>query len=124
MSDPQIVIVEDNDSIASLYRDTLSIIGLTSTIIRDGQIAYDTVVGMAPKLILLDMNLPNINGDELLKRFRAEPKLAEIPIIIATANAMAARMLESEAGPHDYILVKPLDIMQMQRLVRRLLGMT
>jgi len=63
-----------------------------------------------PDLILLDVHLPDISGDEILRRLKAEPPIAGIPVIVISADATAvqvARLLS--LGARDY-LTKPLDV--------------
>jgi CheY-like chemotaxis protein len=72
-----------------------------------------------PQLILLDLNLPDMNGHEVLVELRAEPETAAIPIVVLSADATAGRRARlMEAGAFAY-LTKPLDVKKFFELVDR-----
>ena len=75
-----------------------------------GRLGLDLAREHHPDLILLDVHLPDIPGDEILRRLKAEPPIAGIPVIVISADATAvqiARLLS--LGARDY-LTKPLDV--------------
>ena len=75
-----------------------------------GRLGLDLAREHHPDLILLDVHLPDISGDEILRRLKAEPPIAGIPVIVISADATAvqvARLLS--LGARDY-LTKPLDV--------------
>jgi len=63
-----------------------------------------------PDLILLDMHLPDINGLELLRHLKADPDLAEIPVIVVSADATAARITEALSLGAAHYATKPVDV--------------
>ena len=102
------LIIEDHAAIAQLYAESLHNVGFETERIEDGRAAMDRLDSGPPDLIVLDMNLPHVSGHYLLKQMRADPTWADVPVIIATANAVMAEALESQLGPHDMILIKPI----------------
>jgi CheY-like chemotaxis protein len=69
-------------------------------------------VDYKPNLILLDLNLSDIHGTEVMKLLQAEPRTADIPVIILSAEAMTKQnKLLVEAGSVDY-LIKPIDVVK------------
>jgi len=73
----------------------------------------------SPDLILLDINMPGMDGYQVLEKLKDSDKTANIPIIAVTANAMAENITRGlEAGFHDY-LIKPIDINKMQVAVEQ-----
>ncbi len=74
-----------------------------------------------PHLVLLDIQLPGIDGYEVLRRLRADPETAAIPVVAVSANAMAADVQAALAAGFDHYLAKPLDLVELLALVDRLL---
>ena len=115
------LIIEDNDGISSLYEEALQVIGFTTQIVRDGQSAITTLDDTQPDLIVLDLNLPHVSGHYILRHLRANAAMADIPVIISTANNVMADAMRQELGENDYLLVKPVDIRQLQHMAKRVL---
>lgn len=82
MSD--ISIIEDNHAILSMYKMKLSLAGHRITTADDGVKGFDLLMKQKPELVLLDIKLPYMNGDELLGKVRAEEWGANIRVIILT----------------------------------------
>jgi CheY-like chemotaxis protein len=84
----------------------------------DGLAALALAQHERPDLILLDINIPGLNGLELARRLKSDPALASIPVIATTANVLLGdRERCLEAGCDDY-LPKPLDVRELQHLLR------
>lgn len=76
----------------------------------------------APDLILLDINLPGMDGYQVMEVFQADPRLARVPVVAVTANAMPRDIARGmTAGFADY-LTKPLDVARFDEVLDRLLG--
>ena len=85
---------------------------------EDGPQALDVLSGVTPDIILLDINLPGINGLDLAKKFKADDKLRPVPLIATTAQVLVGdRERCLEAGCDDY-LPKPLDIRRLREVLR------
>jgi PAS domain S-box-containing protein len=86
------------------------------------QLGLQLARGKRPDLILLDINLPDMNGYEVLSRLRSEPACRDIPVIAVTANAMDSdRAKALKAGFNDY-LTKPLDVALLYRTLEAYLN--
>ncbi len=89
---------------------------------EDGPTAISILEQTAPDIILLDINLPGIDGLELARRFKSEERLAPIPLIATTAQVLVGdRERCLEAGCDDY-LPKPLDIRKLREVMRTYLN--
>jgi CheY-like chemotaxis protein len=89
-----------------------------------GQLGLDLAQLHSPDWILLDIHLPDLNGEEVLKRLRQNPRTREIPVTVLSADATRAqisRMLRG--GARDY-LTKPVDVSQLLKLLEQTLGST
>jgi two-component system cell cycle response regulator DivK len=85
---------------------------------EDGPTALRILATTVPDIILLDINLPGINGLELARRFKADARLAPVPLIATTAQVLVGdRERCLEAGCDDY-LPKPLDIRRLREVMR------
>lgn len=105
----KILIVEDNEQSLYLARFILEKEGYEVIEARDGLEALDKTSGETPDLILMDMQLPKLDGYEATRRIKADKKLTRIPVIALTAYAMKGdREKTLEAGCSGYI-EKPID---------------
>jgi two-component system, OmpR family, alkaline phosphatase synthesis response regulator PhoP len=111
-----IIIVEDDEDIADSIRYNLEREGFRVRLAPSGEDALNLILDRPPNLILLDLNLPHMNGFELCRRLRAESTTARVPILMLTARAEEAdKVLGLNMGADDYI-TKPFS---MRELVAR-----
>ncbi len=122
MQDPFALIIEDNESLANIYEEALQAAYFQTEIIADGREAAERLKVVVPDLIVLDMNLPHVSGHYLFKEIRADERLVNTYVIIATANTPMAEALQSQIGEMDMILVKPVLPSQLRDLALRLRG--
>ena len=105
--------VEDDKNIAHLLKVALSKQGYMVESFNDGESFIGRFKEQKPNLILLDMMLPNIQGDEILKMIREDDENDDIQIIIVSANKMVMDKVDGlDLGADDYI-EKPFDIMEL-----------
>jgi len=114
------LIIEDQQDIADIYSNALHLTGFDTHIIYDGKEALTQLPNIEPDIILLDMNLPHVSGHYLFKELRSIPHLADVPVIICTANSVLATAMKSEINATDFILIKPISIHQLNDLVRQI----
>ncbi len=107
---PTILIVEDNPLNLKLFQDVLSVHGYLTIADESGELAFTLADDYHPDLIVVDMHLPHISGETLVKTLKQDDFLNEIPILAVTANA-SQEIEESalEAGA-DHFLLKPFTI--------------
>ena len=116
-----ILIVEDNDKNMKLVRDVLQVDGYTTLEAVTGEDGVALAQQHKPDLILMDIQLPGINGIEALRILRADPATASIPIIAVTASVMQQdRKMITEAGFDAYV-GKPLNLKEFREAVRHAL---
>lgn len=120
MADRLALIIEDQKDIAEIYSSALRMVDFHTEVIYDGKEALDSLSQIFPEVIILDMNLPHVSGHYLFKQLRTLPHLAEVPVIICTANAVMADAMQKEVSDSDFILVKPVSIHQLTGLIKRL----
>ena len=113
--------VEDDISIRELMLYTLRASGFSAAGFGDGDGLLDALHQQLPRLILLDIMLPGMDGIEILKRLRADPATAAIPVILASARGTEYdKVLGLDLGADDY-LAKPFGMMEMVSRIRAVL---
>ena len=88
MSAGRILVVEDNDRNLKLVRDVLQFAGYEVVEARSGEQGVELATDDPPDLVLMDLQLPGIDGAEALRRLRATPATAGVPVVALTAFAM------------------------------------
>ena len=110
MDRPTILYIEDDPGNMLLVQRVLQAEGYRVIEAIDGVSGLETAREILPDLILLDINLPEVDGYEMVSHLRSTPGLAEVPIIALTANVMKGdRERTLEAGCDGYIQ-KPIDV--------------
>jgi two-component system response regulator len=125
-----ILLVEDNPNDIELTLHAFKIANLANPVhvARDGVEALDFVfctgphagrsIENKPKLILLDLKLPRLDGHEVLKRIKGDPRTAAIPVVMLTSSAEERDVMRTyQVGANSYI-VKPVDFEQFTEAVR------
>lgn len=116
--------VEDDDRIREIEVYVLRSAGFHTREFNNGKLFWDALESEIPKLILLDVMLPEINGIELLKRLKESPDYKNIPVILATAKGEEYDRIKGlDLGADDYI-VKPFSMMEMVSRVKAVLRRT
>lgn len=116
--------VEDDSSIRDLMVYTLRAAGLSVEGFADGEAFWQAIRQEVPDLVMLDIMLPGEDGIAILKKLRAAPATAEIPVIMATAkDTEYDRVIGLDLGADDY-LTKPFGMMEMVSRIRAVLRRT
>ena len=119
---PKLLYVEDNEMNRDMLSRRLQRRGFEVLIAADGEQGVSLAAAERPDLILMDMNLPVLDGWEATRRLKAAPGTQHIPIIGLTAHAMASdRDRCLEAGCDDYD-TKPVELTRLLAKIERLLG--
>ena len=132
-SDPvEILLVEDNPDDVALTLHALRTNNVSNKIqvARDGAEALDFIFGRGPhagrslrdgpKVILLDLKLPKVDGLEVLRQIKSDPSVQRIPVVVLTSSREERDVVRSyELGVNSYI-VKPVDFTQFAEAVRQL----
>lgn len=114
---PFAIVIEDTDDIAQVFQTAMEQAGFESEIIPDGERALERLAEIVPDLVILDLHLPKVSGEQILKYIRADSRLANIKVIVATADSNWAEKLASES---TISLLKPISFTQLRQLAERL----
>src|SRR3974390_1353869 len=113
----KILYVEDNDDNVYMLKNRLSRAGFTVVVATNGAQGIAMASSEKPDLILMDLTLPDIDGEEATRRIKAAPATKLIPVIALTANAMASDREKALAAGCDDFDTKPVD---MPRLLEKI----
>jgi two-component system cell cycle response regulator DivK len=122
MTGPQVLVVEDNERNMKLFRDVLQASGFRTLEATTGERAVELVLEHRPDLVLMDIQLPDIDGVEALNRVRADDRFTTVPVVALTAQAMEGDRERFLAAGFDGYLSKPVDIADFVATVKRYCG--
>ncbi len=116
-TNPLALIIEDDPKQAEIFSLALKKAGFDTELISDGRAALERLTGRVPTLVVLDLHLPYVSGEEILHQIRSDERTAHVRVMLATANPQMAVPLESDS---DFVLHKPVSFTQLQILASRL----
>ena len=119
MSGERILVIEDNEKNMKLVRDVLQASGYRTLEATTGGQGVELAVEHRPDLVLMDIQLPDINGVEALGRLRANERTASLPVLALTAQAMEGDRERFLAAGFDGYLSKPVNIADFVATVKR-----
>jgi len=118
---PKILVVEDNEENRDSLSRRLQRRGFEVLLAPDGKVGVATAKAEKPDLILMDMNMPEVDGWEATRQIKAEPELANVPVIAITAHAMTGDKERAiAAGCTDYH-TKPIEFPKLLTQIEALL---
>ena len=118
----QVLVVEDNEKNMKLFRDVLQAAGYDTLEASTAGQALDLAATNRPDLVLMDIQLPDMDGLEALRRLRADERTSTMPIVALTALAMEGDRERFLAAGFDGYVSKPVDIAELRRHCRRHCG--
>ena len=118
MANELILIVEDNEKNMKLARDVLRFHGFRTIEAVDGETAVRLSAERLPQLILMDIQMPGIDGIQALQRIRADERTRGIPTVALTASVMAGDRERFDTAGFDGFIAKPIDVRTFPDQVR------
>ncbi|HEY2542777.1 MAG TPA: response regulator [Gaiellaceae bacterium] len=118
MADTRILVVEDNEKNMKLVRDVLEASGYRVVEARTGEAAVELARSDPPALVLMDLQLPGMNGVDALAELRRDERTAPIPVLALTAQAMYGDRERFLDAGFDGYLSKPVDILELVAAAR------
>ena len=121
----RILVVEDQEDLRGVLRDLLTGSGYAVAEAADGRDGVAKALSERPDLILMDIQLPGLDGYETTRQIRqikSDPKLAATPIIAVSSFAMKGDEAKARAAGCDHYVTKPYSPLQLLRVIRGFLG--
>jgi two-component system cell cycle response regulator DivK len=106
----RVLVVEDDPLNLKLIRDVLGYRGFDVLTATSGEEGVVAALSESPDLVLMDLQLPDIDGHEALLRIRADPQCSGIPVVAVTAFAMKEDVDRATAAGFDGYIAKPIDV--------------
>ena len=117
----RILVIEDQPDNRTILRDLLTAAGFTVLEAEDGEAGIAMALAERPDLILMDIQMPLVDGYEATRRIKAQPDMAAVPIIAVTSYALAGDETKTKAAGCDGYVAKPFSPRALLAEVRRFL---
>jgi twitching motility two-component system response regulator PilH len=117
-----ILVIEDDPDQRRLMERTLTTSGYRVLTASDGQTGLESALALQPRLIILDVMMPRMNGYSTARALKQNPVTAGIPILMVTTKQEPADQFWSTQAGADAFLAKPVDIAELIKLVGSLTG--
>jgi len=118
MSQLLALVIEDDPSVATIYTEALRVAGYEPEVINNGRTALDRLQKITPTLVLLDLHLPEVMGEEILGAILEDARLEETNIFLITADHLLAEHLRDQV---NLVLLKPVSFGQLRDMAVRFL---
>ena len=122
MSGRSILIVDDNPSNLKLFTFLLALPGYVVTTAANAEQALDVLGRLVPNLIIMDLQLPDVDGLTLTRQLKADPRMQGVPIVAVTASAMKGDEEKARAAGVDGYMSKPVEKRAFRAMVASYLG--
>jgi two-component system cell cycle response regulator DivK len=117
----KILVVEDQEDNLQIMRDLLTSAGFDIIEAKDGEAGVKTAIAERPDLILMDIQLPLLDGYEATRRIKADPALTATPIIVVTSYALSGDDIKARDAGCDAYVPKPFSPRQLLAKIREFL---
>jgi CheY-like chemotaxis protein len=115
-SKPVALIIEDDEDLNAIFSSALEKAGYTVKSVFDGVAAQNILKEFVPSLIILDLHMPKVGGDVVLRTIRSDDRLKNVRVIVATADAAFAQAMQFKS---ELVLLKPISFTQLSQLASR-----
>ena len=119
---PLVLVVDDSPDTRLVYSDYLEDCGFRVLTAEDGEEAVRVAKNEWPAAIVMDLAMPNVDGCEAIRRLRADPMTADIPIVAVSAYAFGREPMKAREAGADLCLSKPCLPPQVARVVRAMIA--
>lgn len=116
MTNPLALIIEDDKRQATIFGLALKN-DFEVEMVEDGGTALSRLAQISPTVVILDLHLPDVSGEQVLQYIRSQEHLTQTRVILATADAVLAQSLTEQT---DLVLLKPISVSQIRQFARRL----
>jgi two-component system, cell cycle response regulator DivK len=112
---PRVLLIEDNEANQDLISRYLGLLGCDVIVASDGPSGLETArcEGSQFDLVLMDVNLPGMDGWEVTRRLKSDPQTRRLPVIALTAHAMAGDREQAQEAGCDAYVTKPIDFLDL-----------
>jgi CheY-like chemotaxis protein len=119
---PKILVVDDEQHIVMILKDSLEFSGFQVVTAADGVEALQVFEKENPELVVLDIGMPKLDGWEVCRRLKTDPKTRDVPVIILTAYAQTSDQRKGVQLGADRFITKPCDLTYLVEEINMLLA--
>ena len=113
------LIIDDNRETADALKQMLDVLGVPAQVAYGASPAISALSGMTPRLVLLDVNMPGVDGTEILAFLRREPRLVSVPVIVITSDDQPETRQRVMQGGATAILIKPANFDELESVLKK-----
>jgi len=118
----EILIVDDDPLVGNLSSEILNEAGFSTHLVSDSRLAMAAVKEQNPKLVMLDILMPGIDGLTLLKQIKADPTMSAIKVAVVSAKSFKAEVDRAKSYGADLFIKKPYDVKGFPMMIKELIG--
>lgn len=104
------LIIDDNRNAADALKKMLGMLGISARVAYGSSAAISVLGGFAPRFVCLDVNMPGVDGMEILAYLKREPRLMKIPVIVITSDDQPETKQRVIKGGAQAVLIKPVTV--------------
>ena len=104
---PDALIIDDNRETADALKQMMDMLGVPARTAYGSSPAISTLSSLTPRVVLLDINMPGVDGTEILAFLRREPRLAKVPVIVVTSDDQPETRQRVMQGGASAVVIKP-----------------
>lgn len=119
---PKILVIDDEYSFSEFARIMLDSIGCDVVTCNEGRKALSVAQAEKPNLILLDLSMPDVDGLTVLKHFKSDPVIKEVPVLLCTLSRSQQQISEAFHSGAIYYISKPLRKDELKTKLKKLIG--
>jgi len=118
----RILVADDDAVLREMIHDTLGVLGYEVTLVENGDEVLQQLAGSPPDLVLLDIQIPLLDGISVVKKIRGNPELADLKVVALSAFAMRGDDQKALDAGFDAYLTKPISIADLRKKVQQMLN--
>ena len=118
----RILVADDDAVLREMIHDTLGVLGYEVTLVENGNEVLQQLAGSPPDLVLLDIQIPLLDGISVVKKIRGNPELAGLKVVALSAFAMRGDDQKALDAGFDAYLTKPISIADLRKKVQQMLN--
>jgi chemosensory pili system protein ChpA (sensor histidine kinase/response regulator) len=114
------LIIEDSIQMAESLSKMLSLMGIEAATALTPRLAFKMIEEQMPQVVFLDVNLPTVDGFEILAYIRRDPRMVDLPVIIVTSNDQPETYKKAKAGNALTVIIKPASYTAVEEALRKI----
>jgi putative two-component system response regulator len=113
------LIIDDNRETADALQQMLEVLGIPARVAYGASPAISALSSFTPRLVLLDINMPGVDGTEILAFLRREPRLMSVPVIVITSDDQPETKQRALQGGAVAVIIKPADFDLLETALKK-----